>query len=57
MQAPTVDLDALGVQLGDAERLIDEQGSAVQVGGDVGWGVGVGGGCCSGARERIRRLH
>ena len=30
MQAPTVDLDALGRQLGDAERLIDEQGSAVQ---------------------------
>ncbi|GBF99515.1 hypothetical protein Rsub_11949 [Raphidocelis subcapitata] len=31
MQAPTVDLDALGLLLGDAERLIDEQGSAVQV--------------------------
>jgi hypothetical protein len=31
-QAPTVDLDALGLQLGDAEQLIDEQGSAVQVG-------------------------
>lgn len=31
-QAPTVDLDALGLQLGDAEALIDEQGSAVQVG-------------------------
>lgn len=31
-QAPTVDLDSLGLQLGDAEALIDDQGSAVQVG-------------------------
>ncbi|KAI8470000.1 MAG: hypothetical protein J3K34DRAFT_521683 [Monoraphidium minutum] len=31
MQAPTVDLDALGLQLGDAEQLIDEEGSTVQV--------------------------
>lgn len=31
MQAPTVDLDALGKQLGDSEGLIDEQSSIVQV--------------------------
>lgn len=33
LQAPSVDLDALGLQLNDAEGLIDEQGSIVQVRG------------------------
>ncbi len=31
LQAPSVDLDALGLQLNDAEGLIDEQSSIVQV--------------------------
>jgi len=31
LQAPSVDLDMLGTQLGEAETLIDEQGSTVQV--------------------------
>jgi hypothetical protein len=31
LQAPSVDLDALGLQLNEAEGLIDEQGSIVQV--------------------------
>lgn len=32
LQAPSVDLDALGLVLNEAEGLIDEQGSIVQVG-------------------------
>lgn len=32
LQAPSVDLDALGSQLNQAEGMIDEQGSIVQVG-------------------------
>lgn len=31
LQAPSVDLDALGLQLNEAEGRIDEQGSIVQV--------------------------
>jgi hypothetical protein len=31
LQAPSVDLDALGLALNEAEGLIDEQGSIVQV--------------------------
>ncbi len=43
LQAPSVDLDALGSQLGAAELLCDEQSSIVQVrrgrdGGSRGWG-------------------
>lgn len=35
LQAPSVDLDALGGQLSTLEALIDEQSSIVQVGGAV----------------------
>jgi hypothetical protein len=31
LQAPSVDLDALGLALNEAEGMIDEQGSIVQV--------------------------
>lgn len=45
LQAPCVDLDALGQQLAEADGLVEEQGSIVQVcvmyilmcGGAVGW--------------------
>lgn len=36
LQAPSVDLDALGLQLNEAEGIIDEQGSIVQVSSAIG---------------------